>query len=830
MERVKVQAVLLSLLNALPLLAQGTQADYDRATRLRQTVQNKVFGERVEAHWFHGNDRFWYVRELARGERQFVVVDATTGQKRPAFDHAKMAADIAATLGAEFSPTNLPIQSLEFRDDGELRLRVRGKVYGARDYKLTLLPGESIAEKALPRLRRLRASGSGGERTTVTFVNRTDKEIKVIWVDTESARHEYAAVAVGDTYTQNTYSGHVWLVTDSTGKELGVWQAESDPGTAIVDGKPFAGATRPPAPRPTGESPNGKSKALIRDHNLWVSRGGTEPVQLTKDGTQQDGYRGTPLWSPDGQSLVALKTKTGQDHKVYLIDSSPQDQVQPKLRTLDYRKPGDEIDRPVPHLFDVAAGKEIPIDETLFANPWEIDDIRWEADGKRFTFVYNQRGHQALRVIAVEAETGRATAIVTEESRTFIDYAGKFFIHYLSGAKEILWMSERDGWNHLYLYDALTGRVKNQVTKGEWVVRGVDRVDEQARQVWFRLGGYYRGHDPYEVHYARINLDGTGLTMLTQAKGHHRITMSPDGRYYMDSHSQVDRPAVTELHRVSDGAKVCDLERADASALLATGWKTPEPFVAKGRDGKTDIHGVIYRPSNFDPSRKYPVIETIYAGPQAAYVPKEFAPVHGGMEFAELGFIVVQIDGMGTSFRSKAFHDLCWKNLADAGFPDRILWMQAAAKKYPYMDISRVGIYGGSAGGQNALGGLLTHAEFYKVGIADCGCHDNRMDKIWWNELWMGWPIGPHYAEQSNVTLAPNLRGKLLLLVGEVDSNVDPASTMQVANALIKANKEFDFLMVPGAGHGVMGIPYVWRKAADFFVRNLLGVEPRAIP
>jgi len=259
--------------------------------------------------------------------------------------------------------------------------------------------------------------------------------------------------------------------------------------------------------------------------------------------------------------------------------------------------------------------------------------------------------------------------------------------------------------------------------------------------------------------------------------------------------------------------------------LLAAGWRAPEVFVAKGRDGKTDIWGVIHRPTNFDPSRKYPVIEAIYAGPQGSFVPKTFSAT--AQSLAELGFIVAQIDGMGTNNRSKAFHDLCWKNLGDAGFPDRILWHKAVAAKYPYYDISRVGIYGGSAGGQNSTGALLFHPDFYKVAFSSVGCHDNRMDKIWWNEQWMGWPVGPHYSASSNVDNAGRLKGRLLLVVGELDTNVDPSSTMQVVNALIKADKTFDLLVIPGAGHGAGG-EYGERKRNDFFVHHLLGVEPPA--
>ncbi len=271
------------------------------------------------------------------------------------------------------------------------------------------------------------------------------------------------------------------------------------------------------------------------------------------------------------------------------------------------------------------------------------------------------------------------------------------------------------------------------------------------------------------------------------------------------------------------------LEEGNIDALLATGWKLPEIFTAKGRDGITDIWGMIIRPSNFDPNKKYPIIEYIYAGPHDSFVPKSFATDSRGAlhELAELGFIVVQCDGMGTSNRSKAFHDVAWKNLKDGGFPDRIAWISAAAKKYSYMDLDKVGIFGNSAGGQSSLGALLFHPDFYKVAVSSSGCHDNRMDKMWWNEQWMGYPIGKEYAESSNVDNAYRLQGKLLLILGELDDNVDPSSTMQVINQLIKANKNFDFLMVPGMKHSLGG-DYGEHKRRDFFVKHLIGVDPPA--
>jgi len=588
---------------------------------------------------------------------------------------------------------------------------------------------------------------------------------------------------------------------------------------------------RGPAPQAASEeakaSPDGKMEAFIKNYNVYIrSKDKKEESALSFDGSEGNYYTyASIIWSPDSKKLAAYRLRHGYHRVIQYIESSPDDQLQPKYHKMEYAKPGDALDVEQPVLFVIHAKKQVNIDNALFPNSYNISEPVWRKDSRAFTFEYNQRGHQVYRIIEVDASAGKARAVISEEAETFFCYSGKKYRYDIQDGKEIIWMSERDGWNHLYLYDGATGAVKNQITKGEWVVRRVQKVDEKVRQIYFQASGMNAGQDPYFVHCYRINFDGTGLTPLTEGDYTHSVTFSSDMAYYVDTWSRVDVPSVMELRRTSDRKLLMQVEKTDIQELVNAGWQRPEVFVAKGRDGQTDIWGIINRPMNFNPEKNYPVVEYIYAGPHGSFVPKAFSACNRMQPLAEMGFIVVQIDGMGTNNRSKAFHDVCWKNLGDAGFPDRILWHQAVAAKYPYYDINRVGIYGNSAGGQNALGGLLFHPEFYKVGVSSCGCHDNRMDKIWWNELWMGWPLGPEYAASSNVDNAYRLKGKLLLIVGELDTNVDPSSTIQVVNELIKANKTFDLLVIPGAGHG-MGGAYGQRKLYDFFLRHLHGIVP----
>jgi len=572
------------------------------------------------------------------------------------------------------------------------------------------------------------------------------------------------------------------------------------------------------------KSPDKKWLAFIRDHNLFIRSTETaEEFQLSNDGTE-DNYYDRISWSPDSKKLAIFQFKRGLESTVHLIESSPKDQFLAKMRSRTYQLPGDVIDIPRPCVFFVENKSPVKVDLFLNPAPWGMLRYIWNKNSKDYILRYQERGEKLARAYKINASTSAVRMILEEKADTFIDRYNAY-LEYASLSDELIWSSESNGWRHLYLYDAKDGQLKNQITGGEWVVRGIIHVDEKARQIYFRASGKEPGEDPYFIHYYRINFDGTHLTNLTPEPGNHSLVFSHDKKFCVDTYSMIDEPPVTVLRRSQDGSVVMDLEKADIQDLLAAGWKMPEPFVAKGRDGATDIWGVIYRPINFDSAKSYPVIEYIYAGPHGSHVPKSFSADRGQQALTELGFIVVQMDGMGTANRSKAFHDVAWQNIADAGFPDRILWIKAAAEKYPYMDISRVGIYGTSAGGQNSTAAVLFHPEFYKVAVSSCGCHDNRMDKAVWNEQWMGYPVGPHYAEQSNVTNASKLVGKLLLIVGEVDTNVPPESTLKVVDALIKAKKDFDLLVLPGVGHSSGG-EYGERRRRDFFVEHLLSVSP----
>lgn len=762
---------------------------YSRAESLARRTEGKVFRDVVTPHWLPDNRRFWYRVTTAPDTREYVLVDAVTGEIK----RAKSAEQLGLPAGKPLSTS---------------------------------------AQKSLAPKRTTHT----GEETVIRFHNTMAAPVELFWVDESGERKSYGRVRPGETVEQHTYAGHVWLVTDANGNSLGFFEAAPDSMEIEINGEPAT--TQTPQPRRNrarnrDRSPDGKFSIRLEKQDVVLVSASGQTTNLTI-AARENPLRGPVVWSADSRHCVVFSVNEVPPNIVTLVESSPHDQLQPKVQTYGYFKPGDALPRVQPVLVDVVNKTATLISDASFTNNFtpdgELRNLRWPPSGDEFYFDYNQRGHQLYRILAVNVNNGAIRTVVEERSDTFIDYETKTWREWLDHSGELLWMSERDGWAHLWLVDVATGGVKNLVTRGNWVVREVLKVDEANRQIWFLASGLRADEDPYHHQLCRVNFDGSGFVQLTQGDGDYTVEFSPDGNYFLARYSRADLPPVTELRRSDDGKLMCELERADDSRLLESGWTVPERFTAKGRDGKTDIYGVIIKPSNFDAQKKYPVIEEVYAGPQDSFVPMKFSRLLRQHEIAELGFIVVQADGMGTDNRGKKFQDVCWKNLKDAGFPDRIAWIKAAAKTRPWMDLSRVGIYGGSAGGQSAMRALLDYNDFYEVAVADCGCHDNRMDKLWWNEQWMGWPVDESYARNSNVEDAWKLRGKLLLMVGELDHNVDPASTMQVVNALEKANKDFELVVVTGTGHGSAETPYGSRRRAEFLVKNLIGDEAKISP
>ena len=756
----------------LPQGARGENAAPMLAQPKRPAGKSGVYRDKVTPHWFAGETKFWYRNDLKGGTREFVLVDAEKGTRGPAFDHAKLAAGLSKATGNNYTADRLPFDAIAFAA-GE-----KAVTFTAGDQAWTCDLTTYACEK----------SGKGGP-----LAPRADAD--------DTAR-------------------------GASGPPSGDDPLFDDP---MLDPREGAEAAQPPGKKDDrqAKSADGKWTAAVKDNNVVLTDADGKETVLTKNGIEGAGY-GMLAFSPDSKGLVAFRIEPGDRKEVHLLESSPKAGGRATLQSRPYPLPGDKFTSYEPHVFDVAGQKELQTtaEKVDFGTP----RIRWNKDGHTFTYQKVDRGHQRFRLMAIDTHTGAAGPLIDEKTDTFIwtahtESLGVPPVTWLTKTDEIVYASEMSGWRHLYLADVPTGRVKHPITAGEFVVRGVDKIDEEKRQVWFRACGKNPDQDPYFIHYYRVNFDGTGLTALTDGNGTHTVQYSPGQKYLVDTYSRVDQAPITELRRADDGKRVCPLEEADISELKAAGWTPPEVFVAKGRDGKTDIWGFIVRPKGFDPAKKYPVIEAIYAGPHGSHVPKVFSPIVRHTALTDLGFVVVQVDGMGTANRSKAFHDVCWKNLKDAGFPDRVLWHKAIAAKYPWYDISRVGIYGTSAGGQNAMGALLFHGDFYKAAMAACGCHDNRMDKASWNEQWMGYPVGPQYAASSNVDNAKNLTGKLLLIVGEMDTNVPPESTMRVVDALVKANKDFDLLVVPGMGHSNGGA-YGTRRMQDFFVRHLQGKEP----
>ncbi|HYL78103.1 MAG TPA: DPP IV N-terminal domain-containing protein [Bryobacteraceae bacterium] len=761
--------LVLFLASAAAALAQQrafTAADYAQAEKfMGYNTTPLVLHGGVRATWIAG-DRFWYRNVTAQGT-EFVLVDPARGARGPAFDQAKLAAALSAAAGATYDAHHLPFMDFEFSEDGQsISFNIR-----ARRFKCDLSGAQCVADN------------STGERR----------------------------------------------------------------------GRGVTAATRTDVP-----SPDKKTTAFIRDFNLWIRDVATgKETRLTTDGVKDFGYatdnagwassdRPILLWSPDSKKIATYQQDQRGVGEMYLVSTKV---GHPELRAWKYPLPGDEVVTTIQRvIIDLGADNggpkvvrlKMPPDQhrsTLCDNVacrgGEWGDVQWSADGKHLALVSTSRDHKHEQLRVADASSGAIRDVLEESTPTFFESGnGRVNWRYLPGSNEVLWFSERDNWGHLYLYDLDTGKLKSQVTSGDWNVTQLLRVDEKKRMLYLLGVGREKGRDPYFVHFYRAGMDDGKVDLLTPEDANHDVTLAPSGRFFADSYSKPDVPPVAVV-RDADGKLMSTVEKADVSRLTAAGWKPPLSFTVKGRDGVTDLYGLMFKPTNFDASKKYPIVNHIYPGPQTGSVgSRNFSAARGDCQaLAELGFIVVEIDGMGTPWRSKKFHEAYFGNLGDNTLPDQVGGMKQLAERYPWIDIDRAGVYGHSGGGFAAADAMFRYPDFFKVGISEAGNHDNREYEDDWAEKWQGLlerkaDGSTNYDNQANQLVAKNLKGRLLLAHGTMDNNVPPYNTLLVVNELIKANKDFDLLLLPNRNHGFGNEPYMVRRRWDYFVRYLLGAEP----
>jgi dipeptidyl-peptidase 4 len=604
-------------------------------------------------------------------------------------------------------------------------------------------------------------------------------------------------------------------------------------------------------------SPDGRYAAFRREHDLWVRElaSGRE-VRLTTDGVERYGYatdnegwrrseRPAVTWSRDGNRLLTFRLDERGVQEMHLLETAT---GRPALHSWPYAVPGDSV---VPMhewvILDVATQRRVAVQAQADHQRTTsccgrlrgdaIGDTEWSPDGRYVAYASVSRDYRDVALRIVDAETGSVRTVLQERGEPYFESSGGGRgvpnWRVLHGRNEVLWYSNRDGYGHLYLHDLRTGALKNRVTSGEWMVVDVMHVDERGGWIYFTAVNREPGRDPYHRHFYRVRMNGRDLALLTPEDADHVITMSPDGRWFTTTHSTVARAPITALRR-NDGRLVRTLEEADISRLVATGWRPPEPFVVKARDGTTDLHGVMYRPSDFDASRRYPIINHIYPGPQAGSIgPRTFAASRRGnaQAMAELGFIVVQIDALGSPMRSLPFQAYYYGDLADNGLPDQIAGMRQLAERFPWIDLGRVGIYGHSGGGFATAAAMLRHPDFFHVGVASAGNLDNRGYTYYWGEKWQGMlernaDGTDTYTNQALQLKAENLQGRLLLAYGTMDNNVHPDMTLQLINELIRHNKDFDTIVMPNRNHGFANEAWFVRRTFDYFVQHLRGETP----
>ena len=747
-----------------------TAADYAWAEKFMGYNTEPLVYHAVRPAWTNqtGGEILWY-RDTGEAGTRFLVFDPVKLTAEPAFDHARLAAALSAASGQTYEASKLPFREIELSADGQ-SVSFRA---GRRRFTCDRQGNQCTVDRG----------GQGGSR----------------------------------------------------------------------------GAGPRGGPRNEIPSPDKTKAAFIREYNLWVRdvASGKE-TQLTTDGVKDFSYaldnagweksdQPILMWSPDSKKIATFQQDQRNVGDMYLVETKV---GHPTLQAWKYPLPGDDAIATIQRvIIDVETPKVVrlqmppdPHRSTLcddiacradqFAEAGDWTDVEWTPDSARLAFVSTSRDHKQATLRMADATTGAVRDVMEERAATQYESGqGRANWKILAGTNEYIWYSERDHWGHLYLYDLSSGKLKNRITSGDWVVTQMLRVDEKARTVYFLADGREPGN-PYFTHLYRVGLDGRGLMLLTPEDGNHQVTFSRSGRYFVDSTSKPDVPPVTVL-RNADGKLLATLARADISKLVAAGWKPPQPITVKARDGATDLYGLMFAPTRLDPQKKYPLINHIYPGPQGGSVGSwSFAAARGDDQaLAELGFVVVAIEGMGNPLRSKPFHDAYYGNMGDNTLPDQVAAMKQLAQRYPWIDLERAGIYGHSGGGYAAADAMFRYPDFFKVGISEAGNHDNREYEDDWGERYQGLLThqpggGTNYDDQANENIAKNLKGHLLLAHGTLDDNVPPYNTLLVVNELIKANKDFDLLLLPNRHHGFGNEPYMVRRRWDYFVRYLAGAEP----
>lgn len=773
--------------SAVPFVTLDAQVTYTRAERfLPWNTAPLISGDSVRAQWLLDGNRFWYRNKAAAGA-EFVLVDPVRSSRTLLFDNTRLAAAMSIANDTSYDPTRLPFRSFRFTDDGK----------NEREIEFTT-----------------------GRRRFVCDI---------------SAYH--------------------CAVRDTTRSEV-----------------PFV------------RSPDKKWEAFVHKHNVYVRpRGGGDSTQLTTDGEQYWSYglteprpsqlqrpqprRPNIQWSPDSRRLLVSRTDERNVAHMPYISYTPQ---RPKAYSQPYALPGDSVvPRPGFHLIDVATKANVAVNLTPRPNQLSIGgsarDSVWSVNSDKVYVTWFTRGSKSAYLAAVDANTGTYRVIARDSAKTFVEISptsgGPVSWYVTKDDRDLFWWSERDGWGHLYRMDATgavttvaqagapsnsdstngpraaapvfrSGTVRNQVTSGAWTVGAIEYVDESARQIYFTARGREDGRLLYYAHLYRVNYDGSGRTLLTAENGNHEIQFSPSGRYFVDTYSRIEQPPVTLLRAIPDGRVFRKLEEGDVSRLQGIGWRPARTFTVKARDGMTDLYGVMYLPPDMESGKKYPIIDHIYPGPQVGSV-GSWSFKSGGEPFAlaELGFVVIQLDHLGTPLRSKAFHDNYYGNFGDNGLPDHIAAIKQLAAKNPMIDLDRVGIFGHSGGGFASTDAILRYPDFFKVAVSGAGNHDNRSYNIYWSEKYQGLMKRDtlrktdNFDGSANKTMAKNLKGHLLLMHGDMDDNVHPAMTLQMVDELIKANKTFDLIIAPNRNHG-LNEPYFIRRRWDYFVQHLLGETP----